>query len=89
MSESGIRGEDHLRHGITERLHWAILPRHGTVAWADTLWNAFLRIEGLEHAAKIVMTARSAGSIEPLSQDRRLELLTLWGLEHLDVPCDH
>jgi L-fuculose-phosphate aldolase len=69
--------------------NWAILPRHGTVAWADTLWNAFLRIEGLEHAAKIVMTARASGPIEPLSQDRRLELLTFWGLEHLDVPCDH
>ncbi len=66
--------------------NWAILPRHGTVAWADTLWNAFLRIEGLEHCARIVMSARAAGPIEPLSDDQRLELLTFWGLEHLEAP---
>jgi len=66
--------------------NWAILPRHGTVAWADTTWNAFLRIEGLEHCAKIVMAARAAGPIEPLPDDRRLELLTFWGLEHLEAP---
>lgn len=66
--------------------NWAILPRHGTVAWADTLWNAFLRVEGLEHYAKVIMTARAAGPIEPLPDDRRIELLTMWGLEHLEVP---
>lgn len=66
--------------------NWAILPRHGTVAWADTLWNAFLRIEGLEHCAKVVMSARAAGQIEPLPDSRRLELLTMWGLEHLEAP---
>jgi L-fuculose-phosphate aldolase len=64
---------------------WAILPRHGTVAWSDSIWSAFLRIEGLEHSARIVVTAQAAGPIEPLPQDRRLELLTFWGLEHLEV----
>ena len=66
--------------------NWAILPRHGTVAWADSLWSAFLRVEGMEHAAKIVMAARATGPIEPLSPEQRLELLTFWGLEHLEVP---
>jgi len=69
--------------------NWAILPRHGTVAWADTLWNAFLRVEGLEHYAKIVMSAKAAGPIEPMSSERRIELLTFWGLEHLDCPDEH
>jgi L-fuculose-phosphate aldolase len=69
-----------------EQYNWAILPRHGTVAWAGSVWDAFLRIEGLEHAAKIVMAAQATGHIEPLSQEHRLELLTLWGLEHLEVP---
>ena len=68
--------------------NWAILPRHGTVAWADSLWSAFLRVEGLEHAAKVVMTARATGVIEPLSSELRLELLTFWGLEHLEAPSD-
>lgn len=66
--------------------NWAILPRHGTVAWANSLWDAFLRIEGLEHYAKIVMTARAAGPIEPMTGAQRIELLTFWGLEHLEVP---
>lgn len=66
-----------------ERYNWAILPRHGVVAWAGSAWDAFLRVEGLEHYAKIVMTARATGPIEPLSQDQRIELLSFWGLEHL------
>ena len=69
-----------------DQYNWAILPRHGTVAWAADLWSAFLRIEGLEHYAKIVMAARAAGPIEPLPDEKRLELLTFWGLEHLEVP---
>jgi L-fuculose-phosphate aldolase len=66
-----------------EHYNWAILPRHGVVAWADTIWSAFLRIEGLEHYAKVVMTARACGPIEPLPPGKRIELLTFWGLEHL------
>lgn len=70
-------------HPFVEAYNWAILPRHGVVAWADSAWDAFLRVEGLEHYAKIVMTARACGPIEPLPHDRRIELLTFWGLEHL------
>lgn len=72
-----------------DEYNWAILPRHGTVAWAGSLWDAFLRVEGLEHAAKVIMAAKATGHIEPLSQERRLELLTLWGLQHLEVPDGH
>ena len=66
--------------------NWAILPRHGTVAWAETLWDAFLRVEALEHYAKVVMAARATGPIEPMPDTRRIELLTFWGLEHLESP---
>ena len=65
--------------------NWAILPRHGTVGWADTLWNAFLRIEGLEHLARIVMIAHAAGPIAPMSAAQRQDLLAFWGLEHQGV----
>jgi len=64
--------------------NWAILPRHGPVVWADTLWNAFLRIEGLEHFAKVVLAAAAVGPIEPMLRERRRELLDLWHLEHQD-----
>ena len=66
-----------------EAYNWAILPRHGVVAWAQTAWDAFLRVEGLEHYAKVVMIARGCGPIEPLSPEKRLDLLTFWGLEQL------
>jgi L-fuculose-phosphate aldolase len=65
--------------------NWAVLPRHGVVTWADTPWNAFLRVEGLEHCAKVLMTARSCGPVEPLSPERTNELLAFWGLEHLET----
>ena len=63
--------------------NWAILPRHGVVAWAASAWDAFLRVEGLEHYAKVVMAARACGPIEPMTPEQRIELLTFWGLEHL------
>lgn len=66
-----------------QEYNWAILPRHGVVAWATSAWDAFLRVEGLEHYAKIVMAARACGPIEPMTPDQRIELLTFWGLEHL------
>ena len=66
--------------------NWAILPRHGTVAWAETPWDAFLRVEGLEHYAKVVVAAQSAAPIEPMDDQQRIELLTFWGLTHLEAP---
>ena len=63
--------------------NWAILPRHGIVAWAETPWQAFLRIEGLEHCAKVVVAARACGPIEPLPTTRTSELLSFWGLSEL------
>lgn len=65
---------------VARDYNWAILPRHGVVAWAPTPWEAFLRIEGLEHCARIVMTARACGPVEPLSAPHRDELLLLWGV---------
>lgn len=66
-----------------EAYNWAILPRHGVVAWAETAWDAFLRVEGLEHYAKMVMAARACGPIEPMTPEQRIELLSFWGLEDL------
>lgn len=63
--------------------NWAILPRHGVVTWADTLWNAFLRLEGLEHYSKVMMVASSVAPARPLPDEKVDELLSFWGLEHL------
>lgn len=66
-----------------QNYNWAILPRHGVVTWADTLWNAFLRLEGLEHGAKVVMMTSSVTPAQPMSDKEVDELLKLWNLEHL------
>ena len=66
--------------------NWAVLPRHGPVVWADTVWNAFLRIEGLEHFAKVVLAAAACGPLAPMSAERRTELLTFWNLLHQELP---
>jgi L-fuculose-phosphate aldolase len=39
----------------------AILPRHGLVVWADSIWNAFVRVESIEHLAKAVLAAAATG----------------------------
>jgi L-fuculose-phosphate aldolase len=67
---------------------WGILPRHGVVTMGPDLWSAFLRLEGLEHYAHVVLLAHATGRpIAPLSDDRQTELLRFWGLgdrgEHL------
>ncbi len=66
--------------------NWAILTRHGTVAWAETPWDAFLRVEGLEHYAKVVVAAQSAAPIEPMDDQQRIELRTFWGITHMETP---
>ncbi|EKE00539.1 MAG: hypothetical protein ACD_21C00331G0005 [uncultured bacterium] len=63
-----------------EKYNWAIIPRHGVVVWSDTIWNAFLRIEGLEHYAKILVLANSIKPIQPLPNSDRDELLKFWGI---------
>lgn len=71
-----------------ENYNWAILPRHGVVTWADTLWNAFLRLEGLEHYAKIMMIASSVNPVNPLPEEKVMELLKFWNLEHIKEDLD-
>lgn len=46
-----------------------ILDRHGSVTVGKTVWEAYLRLERLEHAASIVLAARQAGSVRALPAD--------------------
>lgn len=64
-----------------EKYNWAIIPRHGVVAWSDTIWNTFLRIESIEHYAKTLILANSVRSVEPMSESDRNALLKLWGIK--------
>ncbi len=54
-----------------------ILANHGAVSVGASLDEAQIRMETLEHGAKIVFTARLLGRVNPLAKDevRRLENL--------------
>jgi L-fuculose-phosphate aldolase len=54
-----------------------ILANHGAVAMGATLTDALIRMESLEHAARIILTARLLGRVQPLErpQVEQLEVL--------------
>lgn len=59
--------------------NWAILKRHGAIAYEKDLLGAFLRLEGMEHFAKILMNALSVQrKIEPLSSEVKEKLEYFW-----------
>ncbi|MEZ4703689.1 MAG: class II aldolase/adducin family protein [Bdellovibrionota bacterium] len=51
-----------------------ILERHGVVAVGQSIQEALIDLERVEHAARILLLARSAGNIAPLSQTQLKEL---------------
>ena len=60
--------------------NWGILQRHGVVAYENNLLGAFLRLEGMEHLAKILVYAFSVKEVKPLSDEDRNRLLKFWNI---------
>jgi L-fuculose-phosphate aldolase len=54
-----------------------ILARHGSITLGKTLEEAYLRLETLEHVAKVTATAHTLGNVKPLSvkEVRKIEKL--------------
>ena len=46
-----------------------LLANHGALAWGGDLWEAFDRLETVEHTAKIVLNARLLGGGVPLTEE--------------------
>ncbi len=48
-----------------------VLDRHGTVTIGATLWDAYMRLERIEHSAQVTLAAQQAlgHSVEPLSNE--------------------
>ena len=46
-----------------------LLANHGALAWGTDLWEAFDRLETVEHTAKIVMNAETLGGGVPLTAE--------------------
>lgn len=56
-----------------------LLANHGAVTWGATLASARIRMESLEHAARILLAARSLGQVIRLTPDQMHDLERLRG----------
>ena len=57
-----------------------LLANHGALAWGPTLAAARIRMESLEHAARILLAARSLGRVIKLTPDQMHDLERLRGI---------
>jgi L-fuculose-phosphate aldolase len=54
-----------------------LLANHGAVTWGRDLGQAQVRMESLEHAARILLVARSVGEVTPLTAAQVAQLTRL------------
>jgi L-fuculose-phosphate aldolase len=54
-----------------------MLAYHGSLTVADTVWNAYMRLETLEHSAKIMYMAHQLGRVIPLPAHQVDKLIML------------
>ena len=57
-----------------------LLANHGALAWGGDLWEAFYRLETVEHTAKIVLNAQLLGGGIPLTEEEVVRLQGLRGM---------
>ena len=57
-----------------------LLANHGALAWGGDLWEAFDRLETVEHTAKIVLNAQLLGGGVPLTEEEVKRLQSLRGM---------
>ena len=51
---------------VVEEVDAALLGNHGVIAWGADVEQAYLRLELVEHLARVALLARSAGGVEYL-----------------------
>ena len=54
-----------------------LMANHGAVAYGDDLWQAFDRLETLEHTARIAILARALGGANDLPQEAIEKLINI------------
>lgn len=57
-----------------------LLANHGSLAWGGDLWEAFDRLETVEHTANIVKNVRALGGAVPLTEAEVQRLKALRGM---------
>ncbi len=73
---ASAENRDAIRHLITE--HDAImLAYHGSLTVATTVWDAYMRLETLEHTARIMFMAHQLGNVQPLPAEQVDKLLAM------------
>lgn len=70
FGEEGARALE----GLTQAFDAALLEHHGVFTWGETLEQAFLRLELVEHLARIQLVAQQLGAVRRLP-DARLAVL--------------
>lgn len=59
-----------------------VLAYHGSLTVGPTVWDAYLKLESLEHTAQIIAQARVLGEVKPLSPEQVAKLIDTrqrWG----------
>ena len=59
-----------------------VLAYHGSLTVGPTVWDAYLRLESLEHTAKIIAQAHMLGEVKPLPPEQVQKLIATreqWG----------
>ena len=54
-----------------------LMANHGAVAYGEDLWQAFDRLETLEHTAKIAILAKALGGANDLPKDAIEKLINI------------
>ena len=59
-----------------------VLAYHGSLTVGSSVWEAYLKLESLEHTARIIAQARMLGEIKPLAPEQIQKLIKMrkdWG----------
>ena len=57
-----------------------LLANHGALTWGGDLWEAFDRMETVEHTAKILMNIQTIGGGVPLTEEQVTCLRSMTGM---------
>ncbi len=80
LTDYGTPSTDELTDSMkpfVEHHNALLMANHGAVAYGEDLWQAFDRLETLEHTAKIAILARSLGGANDLPKDAVSKLINI------------
>src|SRR5215210_97785 len=80
LTDYGTPSTDELTEAMkpyVEHHNALLMANHGAVAYGADLWQAFDRLETLEHTAKIAILARSLGGANDLPKDAISKLINI------------